>query len=122
MRCARLAMDAECNICLGRLLPCQEVMQSVCHPISHISHVNCHNDHSKCNEGRLARCPVCRWFDISERNWFEFAEIFDFNGDALESIADISAPAQRFIEDWQNGTVTNAEKEMALAAAAWGLV
>ena len=36
-------MDAECGICLGIMLPCQEVSQSECHPVSHFFHLDCYN-------------------------------------------------------------------------------
>ena len=114
-------MDAECGICLGTMLPCQEVSQSECHPVSHFFHLDCYNCWLQTQSVmEPTRCPACRQLGIGETDWYDFAEIFQFPGDAISSVTQFPQQAQRYRRSWQRGTVTEAEK-LAAAKAAWRL-
>ena len=110
-------MDVECGICLGTMLPCQQVSQSECHPVSHFFHLDCYNLWLQTQRIGQKRCPACRQFVLGEADWFDFAEIFDFPGDDLATVASLPQHAQRYIRCWQCGTVTEAEKRGAVDAA-----
>ena len=110
-------MDVECGICLGTMLPCQEVSQSECHPVSHFFHLECYNRWLQTQRIGQVRCPACRQFVIGEADWFDFAEIFEFDGEELATVASLPQHAQRYIRSWQCGTVKEAEKQGAVDAA-----
>ena len=111
-------MDAECGICLGTMFPCQEVSQSECHPVSHFFHLDCYNCWLQTQSVmEPMRCPACRQLAIGETDWHDFAEIFQFPGDAISSVTQLPQQAQRYIRSWQRGTVTEAEKRAAADAA-----
>jgi hypothetical protein len=106
------AMNAECGICWDTMLPCQEVSQSECHPMSHFFHLDCYNrwlQTQRVTEPTRC-CPACRQFEIGEADWYDFAEIFGIQGDGITAVAELPQQAQRYIRSWQRGTVTEAEK------------
>ena len=112
------AMNAECGICWDTMLPCQEVSQSECHPVSHFFHLDCYNRWLQTQRvTEPTRCPACRQFEIGEGDWYDFAEIFGFQGDDLTSVEELPKQAQRYIRCWQHGLVTEAEKRAAVDAA-----
>ena len=111
-------MDVECGICMGAMLPCQEVSQSECHPVSHFFHLGCYNQWLQTQSVmEPTRCPACRQFEIGETDWYDFADIFGFQGDDLKSVEEIPQHAKRYIRCWQRGSVTEAEKRAAVDAA-----
>ena len=111
-------MDAECGICLGTMLPCQEVSQSECHPVSHFFHLDCYNQWLQTQSVmEPTRCPACRQFNIGEADWYDFATIFGFQGDDFTAVEELPQQAQRYIRCWQRGLVTEAEKRAAVDAA-----
>ena len=63
------------------------------------------------------RCLACRQLGIGETDWYDFAEIFQFPGDAISSVTQFPQQAQRYRRSWQRGTVTEAEKRAAADAA-----
>ena len=111
-------MDVECGICLGSMLPCQEVSQSECHPLSHNFHLGCYNQWLQTQSIlEPTRCPACRQFEIGELDLQDFADIFEFDADDFATVAELPQAAQRYIRSWQRGTVTEAEKRAAADAA-----
>ena len=111
-------MDAECGICLGTMLPCQEVSQSECHPVSHLFHLDCYNQWLLTQSVmEPTRCPACRQFVIGEGDWYDFSDIFEFQNDDHTTVAELPQHAQRYIRSWQRGRVTEAEKRAAVDAA-----
>ena len=111
-------MDAECGICLGTMLPCQEVSQSECHPVSHFFHLDCYNCWLQTQSiMEPMRCTACRQLAIGETDWHDFAEIFQFPGDAISSVTQLPQQAQRYMRSWQRGMMMEAEKWAAVDAA-----
>ena len=110
-------MDVECGICLSTMHPCQGESQSECHPVSHFFHLDCYSRWLQTQRIGRVRCPACRQFVIGEADWFDFAEIFEFDGDELATVASLPQHAQRYIRSWQCGTVKEAEKQGAVDAA-----
>ena len=109
-------MDVECGICLGAMLPCQEVSQSECHPVSHPFHLECYNRWLQTQSVGQVRCPACRQFVIGEGDWCDFADIFEFQTDDHTTVAELPQHAQRYIRSWQRGRVTEVEKRVAVDA------
>ena len=96
----------------------QEVSQSECHPVSHFFHLDCYNRWLQTQRvTEPTRCPACRQFNIGEADWYDFAEIFAFQGDCITAVAELPQQAQRYIRSWQRGTVTEAEKRAAADGA-----
>ena len=110
-------MDAECGICLDTMLPCQEVSQSECHPALRFFHLDCYNRWLGTLRGLGPhRCPTCRQYEIGETEWYDFAEIFGFDPEDRETVAELPSEAQRYIRDWQRGAVTLAEMRARVTA------
>ena len=67
----------ECAICLDTILPYQEFTESECHPLRHMTHLDCYNAYLRTQSWReSSRCPICRQGVIGEMEWYAMASAF----------------------------------------------
>ena len=110
-----LAMStSECPICLEQIFPCETVMHSFCHPVSHSVHADCWWDQT---EEQQERCSVCRQHELGRMTAFMLYHHFPardlnltFEDLCGEPSMDWFSPAgQGLIRDFVRGEITEEE-------------
>ena len=95
----------ECGICLDTILPCETFYESECHPLRHMTHLDCYNDYCRTRR-ESSRCPICRQVTIGEMEWHAMASVFGFDSVALWDVNQLPREAYRFARSYQRGEIT----------------